>query len=1102
MIRFVDVVACRALLGVVLLWCSVTAVAEPFMFVPVSAYNQVAVINLPTELEVARVSVGVTPRGLAVSQSTDRAYTANWGNNTVSVIDTVNFTVIATITVQNNPNAVVVSRDGTRVYVTNLSSNSVSVIDAGTNTVIATWSVPDSPIDLALTPDGSRLVVSRGGAPLLHVFNTATGAVVGQPVTCNYGNFLAMHPDGKRVFASCYQANRVVSIDTQTLTKVDDFAVSDWPAGMSFSPDGQRLYVVRRDASRLDTLALPSGQVLGSVSVTSGSFSRSSAVAISPDGSRAFTTELYGPHVSVVNTATQVQTKQLQIGNGFVGPEMFAYGVLIGGRGALTPPVIGVATAGDQSVSVQFAPPMYLGSSPITSYRATCGSQIATGTASPINVTGLTNGVPVRCTVRASTALANSGESAQSNEVTPNAPPPPPTVPPAPVLLSVTPAPNQAQVAFEPITGIIDPVIEYQANCPPALHVPTGQTSPLTVLSLSNGVTYSCRVRARNINGWGDYSNLLTVVPADRPFPPVPLSAVGGIGAITLNFLPPTSNNGSAVLDYEATCGAIVVTNTASPIVVTGLQNGITHTCTLRARNAVGYSNPSTALSALVGKVPGAPTITAVTPAPSSLLVDFSAPTSDGGLPITRYVVTCGSQTADGTANSLLVSGLGNGIAVNCTVRAENALGLGPSSNQVVGTPRDVPNAPGIVLVEVFSQQLYITLSAPANNGAPIQEYVARCDNGLVVYTGSPQPEVNMTGLANGQTYTCTVEAINAAGASAPSAPFVGTPAGPPSPPTLQSLQAGDGSLTFKFLPPANNNGGPILQYQFVCVRVTLGDTVFTTVPNQASPFTYTGLLPREPHECWIHAQNVGGSSARSNRLTAVPLTNPGAPVLTSVQPQAGGANLVFNPPADDGGGDIVSYEASCDPGPLTAIGAASPILVPGLFDNHTYVCRVRASNAVLTGPYSEPIAVIPGTQGSTANLSITKSNGVGFINDAEFVNYEIVVSNPGPNAVVGALVSDPLGTDFQSAIWQCSPQGFARCVSNGTGELQQRVDLPVGSSVTYQFSALPIFGPSIPISNVASVTPPVGVTDPNLANNVASDGPDIRGIFKDGFEN
>jgi hypothetical protein len=82
-------------------------------------------------------------------------------------------------------------------------------------------------------------------------------------------------------------------------------------------------------------------------------------------------------------------------------------------------PIIGVATAGSGAVSVAFAPPAFDGDSAITGYTATCGSGSASANASPINVTGLVNGVAVTCTVVATNSIGNSAPSAASNSVTP-----------------------------------------------------------------------------------------------------------------------------------------------------------------------------------------------------------------------------------------------------------------------------------------------------------------------------------------------------------------------------------------------------------------------------------------------------------------------------------------------------------------------------------------------------------------------------------------------------------------------------------------------------------------------------------------------------------
>lgn len=82
-------------------------------------------------------------------------------------------------------------------------------------------------------------------------------------------------------------------------------------------------------------------------------------------------------------------------------------------------PTIGTATAGNTSATVAYTA---AGTGPAaTSFTATStpGGLTGSGTASPLTVTGLTNGTAYTFTVHATNASGNSGESAASNSVTP-----------------------------------------------------------------------------------------------------------------------------------------------------------------------------------------------------------------------------------------------------------------------------------------------------------------------------------------------------------------------------------------------------------------------------------------------------------------------------------------------------------------------------------------------------------------------------------------------------------------------------------------------------------------------------------------------------------
>ncbi len=85
---------------------------------------------------------------------------------------------------------------------------------------------------------------------------------------------------------------------------------------------------------------------------------------------------------------------------------------------------------------------------------------------------------------------------------------------------------------------------------------------------------------------------------------------------------------------------------------------------------------------------PGAPTIGTATGSDGSAKVAFTAPASNGGLPITSYTATAvdttnpsnGGQTASGGSSPLTVTGLTNGDTYTFTVTATNSQGTGAAS--------------------------------------------------------------------------------------------------------------------------------------------------------------------------------------------------------------------------------------------------------------------------------------------------------------------------------------------------------------------------------------------------------------------------------------
>ncbi len=257
-----------------------------------------------------------------------------------------------------------------------------------------------------------------------------------------------------------------------------------------------------------------------------------------------------------------------------------------------------------------FTAPASDGGSAITGYTVTStpGSITGTGSASPITVTGLTNGTAYTFTVVATNANGNSLPSAASNSVTPSA------VPGAPTIGTATKGNAQATVTFTaPASNGGSAITGYTVTQILAVLPGTGTASPITVTGLTNGTAYTFTVIATNANGNSLPSAASnSVTPSTVPGAPTIGTATKGNAQASVTFTAPVSTGGSAITGYTVTSnpGNFTGTGTSSPITVTGLTNGTAYTFTVVATNANGNSPASAASNSVTpSAVPGAPTI-------------------------------------------------------------------------------------------------------------------------------------------------------------------------------------------------------------------------------------------------------------------------------------------------------------------------------------------------------------------------------------------------------------------------------------------------------------------------------------------------------------
>ncbi len=148
-------------------------------------------------------------------------------------------------------------------------------------------------------------------------------------------------------------------------------------------------------------------------------------------------------------------------------------------------------------------------------------------------------------------------------------------------------------------------------------------------------------------------------------------------------------------------------------------------------------------------------------------------------------------------------------------------------------------------------------------------------------------------------------------------------------------------------------------------------------------------------------------------------------------------------------------------------------------YPTNTKTPKPKAASTPTATATSTPITPTP-----SADLQITKTDNISYYEAGGSTTYTIVVSNNGPTDVSSATVTDNFPSQVSSATWTCVGTG-GTCTASSSGNINDVVNLPAGSSVAYTVNAS-MGSASGDMINTATVSS--SVTDPVLGNNTATD--------------
>ena len=359
---------------------------------------------------------------------------------------------------------------------------------------------------------------------------------------------------------------------------------------------------------------------------------------------------------------------------------------------------------------------------------------------------------------------------------------------------------------------------------------------------------------------------------------------------------------------------------------------------------------------------PAAPSVTAVDGNPTSLSVNWTAP-SNTGPAIDNYDLryregttgswTNGPQNVSGTSET--IPGLTESTSYQVQVLARNAEGDSPWSLPGSGQTGALgaPDVPTSLSVTRGNQEVMLSWVQPSG-GAEVTGYEYEQDvSGRWISTGSTDTTTTVRNLTNGQSYTFRVRAVNSAGASAASAasPSV-IPATVPGAPTSLGVTGGDQQVELSWTAAANDGGDTITGYEYE----QSGSGTWISTGGTDTTYTVFSLTNGQPYRFRVRAlNNVGPGAASAASLNVTPARAPDAPTNLSATVSDQSVDLIWTAPTNDGGATILRYEYELDfSGAWTSTGGtATSTTVRNLTNGQSYDFRVRAVNSVGAGAES-----------------------------------------------------------------------------------------------------------------------------------------------------
>ena len=634
---------------------------------------------------------------------------------------------------------------------------------------------------------------------------------------------------------------------------------------------------------------------------------------------------------------------------------------------------------------------------PLTKYQYSLngGAYVDVAASSPIQLTGLTNGVSYAVALKCVNLAGASPASLLSSVFVPF------TVPSAPTITNVVSAAAQVTVYVAPGNANGSAITKYSYSLNGGAYVSMSDAATsFTVTGLNNGTTYSIAVKAENAAGLSAASTSYTgVIPFSVPNAPTITSVTVGNGSATVNFTN-GANNGRTITQYQytytsGTTSTTLTTSTSATqltsFVITGLTNWTNYTVNVKAINLAGLSVASADSAQFMPfSIPGAPVIASVVSGNSSLTVNMDGLTIGAGVIGYRYSFDGTNYTyKSGGGSSFVITGLEN--AQSYVVRVKSVTSLGDSVPSVAYSPVvpfSVPNFPTVTSVIPGNKNATIYVVDGSNNGSPISGYEYSFDG--VNYTiVDPVSPIVVSNLLNWTPYSFYVKAVNQAGRSQPGPPSTAVvPYLIPTSASIASIVPGDSHLRVNMNGYTDDSG--IIGYKY-----SFDASGYSYVASPSDSFVIPSLENGQTYRFYVKSTTTAGDSPASTQsLPEYPRAPPSPPLNVVVTPLNESASVMFLDNSANGAPiEYYKYSINGDIDVPIKKREDGTIRIFGISNAVEYTLRLRAVNNAGPSQYSQVSnAFVP--YGSPRTPVITKIMPG---NNSAFVHFSPIDTNGSP---------------------------------------------------------------------------------------------------------